>query len=104
MASHFGLPQPPIWPNWEAELRGCERPNWEAMGSHVGDRARQCEAVRGRIGRPWEAEVGGRSARPKWEAKVGGRSARPKWEAKVGGRGRSWEAEVGGRGRLCSSD
>ena len=50
--------------------------------------------MRGQIGRPckamweweWEAEVGGRSGRPKWEAEVGGRSGRLKWEAEVGGR------------------
>ena len=46
-------------------------------------------------GRPWEAEVGGPSERPKGEAKVRG-----PWEAEVGGRGGpKWEAEVGGCGR-----
>ena len=34
---------------WEAKLRGCETPNWEAVGGHVGGSARPCEA-----------EVGGR--------------------------------------------
>ena len=48
---------------WEAELRGCETPNWEAVGGHVGGSARPCEAEVGGCGRPrlkWEAEVGGR--------------------------------------------
>ena len=46
------------------------------------------EATRGHARLKWEAEVGGH-ARPKWEAEVGGcaeaevggRSERPKWEA-----------------------
>ena len=49
----------------EAEVGGCVRPKWEAVG------------VRG--GRPRESEVGGRSGRP-CEAEVGGRGS-PRWEA-----------------------
>ena len=36
------------------------------------------EAVGGQGGRPWESEVGGSA---EGEAEVGGRSGRPKWEA-----------------------
>ena len=73
----------------------------------MGGRARpKWEAVRGRSGRPCEAEVGGRSERLKWEAEVRGRGgrpreakvgglARPNWEAVGGQSGRPWEAEVG---------
>ena len=47
--------------------------------------------MRGQSGRPWEAEMGGRSERLTWEADLGGH-ARPNWEA-VGGRGRPiWQA------------
>ena len=94
-ASH-GLPLRPPTASHMAKLGGpIERPNWEAVGGHAGDRTRQCEAELGGHGRPnWQAEVGGRSARPKWGAELGGRSGRPQCEAEVGGRGRG--------GRPCS--
>ena len=59
---------------WEAKVGGRSGRPWEAMGGHVRP---IWEAMRGRSGRPCEAEVGGGSGRPKWEAKVGGQSGRP---------------------------
>ena len=87
-------------PRWEAEVGGCARPKWEAMGvrfgrPHESKVGGSCEVkVGGQSGRPCKAKVGG-CARPKWEA-VQGRSGRPR-EAEVGGRASPrWEAEVGG--------